>query len=70
MQSTKDGTKPLILDTLSIRRVANGWIVMPGGNMSDLVYVATTPQALAKHIETWAEQQVVGGLVEQKEGKK
>ncbi len=47
-------------DTLTIRRVANGWVIAPGpipGTTNAFVHVYTTPADLAKHVEAWATAQ-------------
>jgi hypothetical protein len=50
---------PEPIDTLQIRRVANGWIVSPG-QLADreFVHVYSTPAELAAHVEHWASAQI------------
>lgn len=45
-------------DSLTIRRVANGWIIAPGPGANEFTHVAQTPAALAEHVAKWASAQV------------
>lgn len=49
------------MDPLSVRRVANGWIIAPGQNINDFthIHIAATPEDLAEHILKWAKAQIV-----------
>lgn len=48
-----------VVDTLTMRRVANGWVISPGmGFCTEFTHVATTPADLAKHVEAWASAQI------------
>jgi hypothetical protein len=49
-----------IEDMMSIKRVANGWIIQPGGRPTngEFTHVAATPAELAKHVTRWAEAQI------------
>lgn len=39
--------------TITIRQVANGWVVA-GKTPTDVLHVAVTPEGLAKYISDWA----------------
>ena len=42
-------------DSITIRRVANGWVIQPGGNsLNDFTHVALTPADVAEHVRKWA----------------
>lgn len=42
-------------DTISIRRVANGWIIQPGGpGPSPFAHVAMSAEEVAEHVRKWA----------------
>ncbi len=45
-------------DTLTIRRVANGWVVHPGRGCDEMTHVYSTPDELAKHVAHWAKAQL------------
>lgn len=45
-------------DKLTIRRVANGWIIQPGSGADEFTHVAATPEDLAKHVSLWAGAQL------------
>jgi hypothetical protein len=49
---------PATTDTLTIRRVANGWIMAPGPGANAFTHVALTPADLAKHVAAWAAAQI------------
>jgi len=50
----------VIIDTLTIRRVANGWVILPGGaNLNEFTHVATSPEEVAYHVRNWAEAQLI-----------
>jgi hypothetical protein len=44
-------------DRLTIRRVANGWIIELGRGNDEFVHVAATPDDLANHVRKWAKAQ-------------
>lgn len=45
-------------DTMQIRRVANGWVVMLGcRGPNDFTHIAATPEELGEHVRKWAEAQ-------------
>lgn len=46
-------------DRLTIRRVANGWIIAPGPGADEFTHVATSPSELADHVLKWAQRQLV-----------
>lgn len=47
-----------IEDQMLIRRVANGWIILPGpGVVTEFTHVAITPKELAEHVACWANAQ-------------
>lgn len=49
---------PELVDVLTLRRVANGWVILPGtASVGEFTHVATTPTDLAKHVEDWATAQ-------------
>jgi hypothetical protein len=43
---------------LTIKRVANGWIVAPGPGSQEFTHVYSDPEALAVHVAEWAAAQV------------
>jgi len=45
-------------DKLTIRRVANGWIIQPGPGGDEYTHIAATPDDLAKHVNLWAKAQL------------
>lgn len=45
-------------DTMTIRRIANGWLLQPGGQLNEFTHIAATPAALAAHVAAWAEAQI------------
>jgi hypothetical protein len=45
-------------DTLTISRVANGWIVAPGQGTQEFTHVYSDPEALAVHVAEWATAQI------------
>jgi hypothetical protein len=48
------------MDSVTIRRVANGWVIQPAGRGPDeFTHVATTPEDLAEHVAKWARAQTV-----------
>lgn len=49
---------PATTDSLTIRRVANGWIIAPGPGANEFTHVALTPADLAKHVAAWADAQI------------
>jgi hypothetical protein len=53
----------MIKDVITIRRVANGWIVQPGGVCNDFTHVYADPIALANHIEHWATAQIDPSII-------
>jgi hypothetical protein len=53
----------MIKDVITIRRVANGWIVHPGDAFNDFTHVYADPTALAAHIEHWAKAQIDPSIV-------
>ena len=47
-------------DVLTIRRVANGWIILPGTTEpGEFTHIAASPEQLASHVERWAKAQGV-----------
>ena len=45
-------------DVITLRRVANGWVILPGGAWpNDFTHVATTPEEAAEHVRAWAQAQ-------------
>lgn len=40
-------------DTLVIRRVANGWVIHPGGEHSPFTHVAQTAEDVIIHVRGW-----------------
>ena len=59
-------------DALTIRRVANGWIIVPSFDnptASSLTHVAITAEAVADYVMTWAMiQQVAAAADKPKKG--
>lgn len=50
---------PDIVDRLTLRRVANGWVIRCGSDAVDqFTHIATTPAELAQHVEKWAAAQI------------
>lgn len=48
-------------DTMQIRRVANGWVLMPGcRGPNDFTHIAATPEELGEHVTKWAQAQTAG----------
>lgn len=47
-----------IMDVITIRRVANGWVVQPGRGADEFTHVYVMPVGLAEHIQRWAEAQL------------
>lgn len=45
-------------DKMTIRRVANGWIIQPGSGTDEITHIAATPDDLAKHVAHWAKAQL------------
>jgi hypothetical protein len=43
-----------ILESVTIRQVANGWVVQSGKTSADMVHVAETPEGLGKWVVGWA----------------
>lgn len=50
-----------IEDTLTIRRVANGWVITKGRGANEFTHIAATPDDLAKHVSAWASAQIAPG---------
>ena len=50
---------PPFPDRLTIRRVANGWVIQPGIGTDEITHIAATPDDLAKHISLWAKAQLL-----------
>jgi hypothetical protein len=44
-------------DSLTIKRVANGWVISPGPGTVEFTHVAKTPAELATHVTHWAKAQ-------------
>jgi hypothetical protein len=44
-----------VVESVTIRRVANGWVVQSGKALGDFLHVAVTPTALAEYVSGWAE---------------
>lgn len=51
--------KGQISDMITIRRVVNGWVILPGPHacLTDFTHVAVTPDDVAKHVTLWAKAQ-------------
>lgn len=49
---------PEIIDRLTLRRVANGWIIAPGPGADEFTHIAATPDDLAEHVKKWAAAQI------------
>jgi hypothetical protein len=51
-------------DLISVRRVANGWIIYPGGPNADpeFTHIAASPQEVGAHVEKWAKATQEGAL--------
>lgn len=48
-----------VADQLTLRRVANGWVILPGGGtINEFTHVAATPDELAEHVRKWAQAQM------------
>jgi hypothetical protein len=46
-------------DILTIKRVANGWVIQPGVSQSnEFTHVAKSADDLAEHVRVWAQAQV------------
>lgn len=51
-------------DILTIRQVANGWIIQPGANgPNEFTHVAVKPEEVAEHVRRWTQAQTVVGPV-------
>lgn len=49
---------PVEENQMLIRRVANGWVMLPGpGVVSEFAHIAATPKELAEHVAGWADAQ-------------
>jgi hypothetical protein len=46
-----------VMESLTIRRIANGWTVLAGKAATDILHLAITPEALAQYVASWATQQ-------------
>lgn len=46
-------------DKMTIRPVANGWIIQPGSGADEYTHIATSPDDLAKHVLLWAKAQSI-----------
>lgn len=55
----------MIYDAITVRRVANGWIIYPGaaGIAAEFTHIATSPSDVARHVEKWATQTQTDALV-------
>lgn len=51
-----------VADKLTLRRVANGWIIEPGPGAAEFTHVATTPAELAAHVSAWATAQIAPAI--------
>lgn len=48
-----------MVDTLTLRRVANGWVIQPGTvGLSEFTHIAATPEDIAEHVIAWAQAQI------------
>lgn len=48
-----------IRDTLTIRRVANGWVIQPGvSSDQQFLHVAVAPEQVAEYVRGWAAAQI------------
>lgn len=54
-----------VIDTITVTKVANGWIIQPGPiGTNQFTHVAMTPKEVADHIEKWAQATRLPGIVE------
>jgi len=53
-----EATRPPFPDRLTVRRVANGWVVHPGLESDEYLHIYSTPEGVAEHVERWAEAQI------------
>lgn len=58
MTSEKQTISAPFPDKLTIRRVANGWIIQPGAGADEFTHVAATPEDLGEHVVSWAKAQL------------
>ena len=48
--------EPVLGDVITIRRVANGWVIQPGREgTNEFTHVAQTSHEVADHVLRWAE---------------
>lgn len=50
-----------VVDEITVRHVANGWIILLGGghgSINEHTHIAATPEDLAKHVKAWASAQL------------